>query len=152
MTRSLSSVVRVPGGWLDTSSWQWLSKRCCWCSLMLLFGCSHNFICQLIIPAYAFTRIRVWWGYKYWDPYPYPSIPVALTRAGSHTRGIHYLGWWRSQWEETRPAPQRHDSLSPPSEWQYHGRKPWVTPVHPSPSANISKPWFSAITSHNNLY
>ena len=30
-------------------------------------------------------------GYRNAYPYPYPSLPVVLTRAGLKTRGIHYV-------------------------------------------------------------
>ena len=31
-------------------------------------------------------------GYRNAYPYPYPSLPVVLTRAGLKTRGVHYRG------------------------------------------------------------
>ena len=58
-----------------------------------------------LIPA---SRVRVWLGYRFSYPYPYPCLPVACTRAGFHTRVDHYVG------ERLR----MHKSIS--VEWSMH--------------------------------
>ena len=55
-------------------------------------------------------------GYRNAYPYPYPSLPVVLTRAGLKTRGIHYLLVYQAEqrrlWHLAISSPQGAYNLS----------------------------------------